>query len=130
MKTIINLSELPGSGVKVVVEGELVRLFFDFTQHVEPAEEGQEAVLVPNLYDCQNVDAIGHTKGDLVSAIVNDRYSADQVQALTANYAMAQDPESGITEEKRAEYNAEYAEYQTWRAHAKDIAVTALQELQ
>ena len=123
MKSIINLSELPASGVLVIVEGVLIRLFFDFEPHVVPEGEEQPE----NLYDCVNVDAEGRTKADLVSAIVNDRYSADQVQALTANYAMAQDPESGISEEKRQEYNDEYAAYQAWRAHAKDVAITALQ---
>ncbi len=130
MKAIVNLSELPGSGVLVIIEGELVRLFFDFSQHVVPAPEGEEVEQPQDLYDCENVDAMGRTKADLVSSIVNDHYSADQVQALTANYAMAQDPDSGITPEKREEYTEEYAAYQSWRAHAKDVAITALQYIE
>ena len=51
MKSIINLSELPASGVLVIVEGVLIRLFFDFEPHVAPEGEEQPE----NLYDCVNV---------------------------------------------------------------------------
>lgn len=118
------MPQLPESGVQVTIEGELLRLLFDFS----PAEphEGEEET---DIYDCESVDVTGRTYGSIVAAIVNDRYSADDVQAIMANYAEALDSSSEITAEKRAEYLAEYEDYQAWRKHAKEIAVIVLAQL-
>ena len=117
MKALYQLAQLPQSGVKARVEGALLRLLFDFS----PAEsrEGEDTT---GFYDCESVDVKGNTYGDIVSAIVNDRYSGDDVQAIMANYAEAVDADSDITAEKRAEYLSEYEAYQAWRKHAKEIA--------
>jgi len=124
MKASYQMTELPQSGVKVTVEGAILRLLFDFSQ-ATPAE-GEVAT---DIYNCESVDVNGRTYGDIVSAIVNDRYSADEVQAIMANYAEALDGSSDITAEKRAEYLAEYEDYQTWRKHAKEVAHTVVSEL-
>ena len=118
------MTELPQSGVKVTVEGAILRLLFDFSQ-ATPAE-GEVAT---DIYNCESVDVNGRTYGDIVSAIVNDRYSADEVQAIMANYAEALDSSSEITAEKRAEYLAEYEGYQAWRKHAKEIAAEVVSNL-
>lgn len=124
MKASYQMTELPQSGVQVTVEGAILRLLFDFSQ-ATPAE----GEVTTNIYNCESVDVNGRTYGDIVSAIVNDRYSADEVQAIMANYAEALDGSSDITAEKRAEYLAEYEDYQTWRKHAKEVAHTVVSEL-
>jgi len=124
MKASYQMTELPQSGVSATVEGAILRLLFDFSQ-AEPAE-GEETT---DIYNCESVDVNGRTYGDIVAAIVNDRYSADDVQAIIANYAEALDSSSEITAEKRAEYLAEYEDYQAWRKHAKEIAAEVVSNL-
>jgi len=123
MKTTKHIAEVPVSGVEVVIEGPLTRLFFDFQNPVP--REGDPA----DLKVCESIDVYGREYGQMVSAIINDKYNADSTQALTANYELAKDSKSGLTPEKKAEYLAEYAAYQTWRAHAKEIARAAETEI-
>lgn len=117
---------VPESGIICFKEGTLIRVYFDIEPHQpiaeENAPEGMQWENNPNLYVCQNVDVEGRTYGDIVSAIVNDRYSADDVQALQANYIEAKDPGSEIPEDKREEYLTEYSDFQAWRKHAKEVA--------
>lgn len=123
---------VPESGIICKEEGVILRVYFDIKPHVpvasesEPEQEQDESVA--DQYVCENVDVEGRTYGDIVSAIVNDRYSADDVQALQANYIEAKDPESTIPDEKREEYLTEYSDFQTWRKRAKEVA-TAVVEL-
>lgn len=112
------MQEIPESGVQVTIEGTLVRLLFDFSK---PDSEGGDTP-AEDIYDCESVDVRGRGYGDIVAAIVNDRYNSDSVQAIMANYAEAIDAESDIEADKRTEYVAEYNEYQAFRKHAKDIA--------
>ena len=128
MKANYQLQTVPPSGVKVTIEGMLVRLLFDITPATPVVQEGEEAPT--DLFDCESVDSFGRGYDDIVSAIINDRYPSDKVQAVMANYATAQDPETAIAEEKRAEYLAQYREYQNWRAHAKEIATIAVSLMQ
>lgn len=60
------------------------------------------------------------TYPQLVSAIIGRKYDTDKSEAITANY-LASSME-GVSEEKAAEYKAEYEAYQTWRKTAKDVA--------
>ena len=110
MKASYQMTQLPESGVQVTIEGALLRLLFDFSQ-AEP-REGEEST---DIYNCESVDVKGRGYGDIVSAIVNDRYSSDEV--------------SDITAEKRAEYLEEYEAYQNWRKHAKEIAAEVISNL-
>jgi len=126
MKTQKHIAQIPASGVEVVIEGNLTRLFFDFTD--PQPRDGEE--LPADLKECESIDVIGRDYGRLVSGIINDRYTSDTNQALTANYELAKDPESELSDEKRAEYIAEYAAYQEWRAHAKAIARLAQNEIE
>lgn len=121
-----NVSE---NSVIAFTEGSLLRIFFGFKECEKPQdEEGNEAEDAPTMYDCINVDTEApHTYGSIVAAIVNDKYSADDVQALFANRADALDPDSGLTDEKREEYLAEYAGFQSWRAKAKEVANEVLE---
>lgn len=60
------------------------------------------------------------TYPQLVSAIIGRKYDTDKSEAITANY-LASSME-GVSEEKAAEYKAEYEAYQAWRKTAKDVA--------
>lgn len=111
--------------VQVVVEGNLIRLFFDFVKEEVQTEDGKSHEQVV----CENVNATGRTYEVIVSAIITDRYSADTREAIFANYEEAKDDASELTAEKRAEYLKEYADFQAWRKHAKGIATEVLTKL-
>ncbi len=121
---------VPENGIICREEGSILRVYFDIQLHEHVVSENEPEEMhvedAPNTYVCENVDVEGRTYGDIVSAIVNDRYSADDVQALQANYIEAKDPDSDLDEEKREEYLNEYADFQSWRKHAKDVAATVV----
>jgi hypothetical protein len=62
----------------------------------------------------------------LVSAIIACRYTSSDTEAIVLNNLEAQDATSSLTEEKRAEYVAEYQALQAWRTHAKEMAKSIL----
>ena len=64
--------------------------------------------------------------GDVVNAIIVDRYPADARDAVMANYEDAKDEDSDLTADKRAEYIAEYKALQAWRRRAKEVAGTVM----
>ena len=128
MKANYQMPSLPQNGVQVTLEGPLVRLLFDFTPATPVLEDGEE---VPDdLFDCESVDTTDRSYGGIVSAIINDRYSQDRVQAILANYQNAIDPESTIDVDKRAEYLQEYHEFQDYREHAKTVARLAVAKIE
>lgn len=124
MKTLKQIAAIPALGVEVLLEGSTTRLFFDFTDP-DPRPEGEDP-WPDDIKKCESIDLEGREYGSIVSAIINDRYDADKNQALMANLELAKDEESELTPEKRAEYLAEYADYQDWRLHAKSIAAIAV----
>lgn len=132
MKTLEQLASIPESGIVIRQEGAVLRLFFG----IEPAEpmpspEGEETAQPEGLCECYNVDVRApFTYGSIVAAIVNDKYSADDVQALSANCIEAKNPDSPLSDGKRAEYEAEWAEFQQWRAKAKGIASAVIESMQ
>lgn len=126
MRTMKQIQTIPASGVEVILEGVLTRIFFDFT---DPIPVGDET-FPEDMKVCESIDVDSRDYGRIVSAIVTDRYSSDAYQALIANYQLAKDPESDISEEKRTEYLQEYEVFQTWRAHAKEIAHTVVTEIE
>ncbi len=133
MKCIYQFPTIPESGVISYLEGSILRIFFDITpaqtQPVESEDGEIEEADIPQTYDCSQVDIHGRTYSDIVSAIVSDKYSNDDVQAIIANYTEVVNMDSDIDEGKREEYLNEYSEYQEWRKHAKSIAVTVLEQL-
>jgi len=118
------MESLPECGVMVVKEGTTTRLFFDFQKKVSEEEGGAD-----DLYYCESVDVQGTGYGDIVSAIVNDRYSADDIQAIVSNHIMAIDANSDVTEEKREEYLREEQSFREWRKHSKEIARIVIEVL-
>lgn len=130
MKTIEQLRCIPESGIVIRQEGGVVRLFFDITPAQAVALEGEESCAPDDLYECYNVDVKAPVNyGSVIAAIVNDRYTADDAQALISNFTEAKDENSGIEQTKREEYISEWTEFQQWRAKAKEIAAFVTQGL-
>lgn len=133
MTSYNEFASVPESGILCVTEGEILRVYFDIRRHEPPVSdnepEGIRAASGQNEYVCENVDVEGRTYGQIVSAIVNDRYSADDVQAIQSNYMEAAVADSDIEDGKREEYLAEYAEFQAWRKRAKEVASAVVELL-
>lgn len=136
MRTIEQFNEVAESGIIIRKEGAIVRVFFgikevtqkspdDQAKSKEVEESNEESVM--KLYECYTVDVNGRTYADVVAAIVNDKYSSDDVQALQSNYIEAKDAESELTEAKRNEYLAEWASFQDWRKQAKEVATEVVE---
>lgn len=127
MKVYLSQGEIPQSGVSAIVEGTLLRLYFDF-EEVPAVTTDDETI--PACLSAENVDiTTGKDYGSIVAAIVNSKYSNDDVQAIFADKGLADDSESTITDEKRAEYLEDYNTFQQWRVKAKEVAVKALEIL-
>lgn len=126
MKTVGSFETgIPEDGIVLIQEGALLRIFFDFAKHEQPQSEDADMQRQehPDLYEAYNVDVHApFSYGNIVSAIVNDKYSADDVQALSANVMEARDSDSDIADEKRQEYLSEWSEFQAWRIKAKTVA--------
>ena len=75
-------------------------------------EEGAEPKTM-YLYDCARVKK-GAGYGEIVTAIIRARYTADQVEAIVLNGSDTPDHE------------AEYTALQEWRAEAKRVAKQVL----
>ena len=117
-KSYMQLETVPENGIMIFEEGMLLRVFFDFEKVVSTMEDAPK-----DHYSCTLAEVTGSKSyGAIVGAIVNGSYSNDDAQAVIANHALAQDTGSGITDGKRTEYENEYNAFQTYRAHAKEIA--------
>lgn len=132
MKALEQLPNVPENGIVIRPEGAVVRLFFDIEPVTEmPAEDGETPSGPSDLYKCYNVDVpVPANYGSIVAAIVNDRYSADDTQALISNFTSARIEDSDMTEDKREEYIAEWNDFQSWRAKSKEIATIVTTLLQ
>lgn len=128
MKSYYQFPSVPESGIIAYLEGELIRIFFKITPFEFPDseenEDGMSFENAPETYECEQVDVAGRTYADIVSAIVNDRYSPDDVQAILANYTEVNNTNAvaKIAVEKKDEYLNEYAAFQEWRRLAKEVA--------
>jgi hypothetical protein len=126
MRTQKQITVIPESGVEVILEGVLTRIYFDFR---DPDPVNEEPVPA-DIKVCESIDVDSRNYDRIVAAIVTDHYSSDAYQALIANYQMAKDPEAEISEEKRSEYIQEYEAFQAWRAHAKEVAHIVVAEIE
>lgn len=127
MKSINEFTSVPESGIIAVEEGALTRVYFDIMPYQAVDDEEGGTAECASQYICENIDVNGRTYSAIVSAIVNDRYTADDVQAINANLIEAQDADSELSDEKRDEYMAEYAAFQAWRKKAKAVAATVVE---
>ncbi len=120
----MQLDAAPESSVNIVVEGTRLRIYFDYEQDTQTDEDGNA---IENCYKCENVDLVGtRSYGSIISAVVASKYSNDDVTAIMANKGLADDADSDITDEKRTEYLQDYSDFQSWRAHAKEVAKEAI----
>lgn len=134
MKTFMNLpAGAPANDMNVVIEGNLLRLYFGYEKDTTKAQAtGENGVIngdtQDEAYSCTNIDIKGgsRTYGELTAAIIADKYDSNSVQAIIANKALADDAESEISDQKRTEYKEEYSAFQEYRAKAKKLAKKAL----
>lgn len=133
MKSFNEFSTVPGNGILFIEEGQLLRVYFDIEPYSAPMSENEPEEIsrstTDNQYECEVVDVQGRTYSDIVSAIVNDRYSADDVQALQSNFIEAKDSGNILDENKREEYLSEYSAFQAWRKKAKEVATHIVEKL-
>lgn len=125
MKCYFDYNGTVPSGVKAVREGLTTRVYFDYSTETRKDMDGEDVTVLT----AENVDVESSDYGDIVNAIVRDRYAADKVEAIMANYQEAMDSTSSLTENKRAEYKAEYEAFQAWRAKAKEVATVTVGQI-
>lgn len=138
MKIYMNLvGSVPANDVKVVIEGSLMRLYFGYTKEAATTDSTSSGKVIDGdkdyePYSCENIDIEGggRTYGEITAAIVNDKYDSNDVQAIIANKALADDIKSDITDTKRAEYLQEYNDFQAYREKAKEVATKAVSILE
>lgn len=137
MKVFMTLpAGAPADGIKVVVEGNLLRLYFNYAKETETKTSSDgSGIKNGNMdnasYSAENIDIQGGVRdyAAITAAIVNDMYDVNDVQAILANKALADDAKSDITDEKRKEYLEEYTNYQAYRVKAKETAAKAVEIL-
>lgn len=96
-----------------IVVASQMHVFFGAEQKQATDPETQEEKTV---WSCSYVTVPATADyGDIVSAVIGERYSMDDQYAILANHA-------DNPEETKAEYDA----FQAWRAEAKQIAKAAL----
>ena len=91
---------------------------FDTEELSSEDVEGQPVTSYRSLY--VQVKSISYA--DVISAIIQSRYSDSEITSIVMNNMQANDINSEISQEKRKEYISEYAELQSWRKRAKEIA--------
>lgn len=111
--------------LEVLREGKITRINFDFSVEEKTIDEETVRMLVS-----ENVDVNGIDYSAIVNGIVTERYPSDKYEAVMANYAEANDPESELTPAKRQEYLDEYAAFQAWRKKAKQVAADVVLEIE
>ena len=126
MKCFFDYNGTVPSGVKAVREGLTTRIFFDYVTMTRKGEDNKDITVIM----AENVDVESAEYGDIVNAVVRDRYSADNVEAIMANYQEAIEQTSSLTEDKRTEYKAEYDAFQAWRVKAKEVAASVVDQIE
>jgi hypothetical protein len=127
MKAFGNFTVLPEGGIQAYREGNCLLISFDF-QKVEREKDENDTLrnTSEDEYQFETIHMDGPTDyGRIISAIVSDRYSNDDVQALIANYTEAVSNDEPSDKDK--EYIEEYQTFQTYRKHAKEIAKAVIE---
>lgn len=108
MKSYSNYEGTVPTGVRTVREGRLTLIYWDYSTEEREIDGETVTQLV-----CETVSVKDADYGRIVSAIIRDRYTADDVEAILSN--------GNDTEEHSAELKA----FQEWRAKAKEVAAYA-----
>ena len=132
MKAYIDLGAgAPNENVSVLVDGNYLRVTYDYVKS-EPKKDSEGNVVVgDNAYSAEYIElrCCVRSYDAIASAIIEDKYPSDKMDAIRLNYELAQNADTtGITlsDEKKEEYTAEYKTMQEWRIHAKEVAKTAV----
>lgn len=97
---------IPANGIEVVNDGADMLIKYDIAQAATEEEQ-------PKQYTANEVRVKrSATYGDIVSAIIDDKYSNDAMQAIINNHLL----------DSTSEHEAEFNEMQAWRSHAKEVA--------
>ena len=93
---------------ELVTRESISSVMICFDEVIKPGEEEGTTIYE---YDMVRV-SFPYDYSSVVSAIINDRYSNDKMQAIINNH---------LLEMNDSEHEAEFNEMQAWRAHAKEI---------
>jgi hypothetical protein len=88
------------------------------TEALNQETDGQTVTTYRSLY----VQVTSLAYDQLVAAIIQSRYTSNDIEAIMLNNMAAIGNTETLTTEKRAEYVDEYTKLQAWRAHAKEVA--------
>ncbi len=88
------------------------------TEALNQETDGQTVTTYRSLY----VQVTSLAYDQLVAAIIQIRYTSNDIEAIMLNNMAAIGSTETLTTEKRAEYVEEYTKLQAWRAHAKEVA--------
>jgi len=88
------------------------------TEALNEETDGQAVTTYRSLY----VQVTSLAYDQLVAAIIQSRYSSNDIEAIVLNNMAAMGNTETLSTEKRAEYVDEYTKLQAWRAHAKEVA--------
>ena len=103
---------VPATGIDTVKNHKEMIVRFDIAA-IAPEEDNSHE----DEFECESVRVARSAEyGDIVSAIVNDRYSSDRMQAVVNNHLL----------DASEEHEAEFQAMQLWRAKAKAVAKTVL----
>lgn len=133
MKTYFDLvGEAPKENVSVIVSSDWMRVTYDYVKS-DPKKNSEGNVVVgDNAYSAEYIELRGGIRSDdaIVSAIIEDKYPSDKMDAIRLNFELAQNGAVAaidLDESKCDEYLAEYKAMQEWRIHAKEIARKAVE---
>ena len=108
-----------------------MRVTYDYVKS-EPKKDSEGNVVVgDNAYSAEYIELRGGIRSydAIVSAIIEDKYPSDKMDAIRLNFELAQNGAVAaidLDESKCDEYIAEYKAMQEWRIHAKEIARKAV----
>lgn len=108
--------------IEIVRSGNIYQIMFNFedVEHID--EEGIESDSQKH-YMCDLIEVATLDYASIVSAIIREKYSQDDVEAILSNYQLCKDGEAG---EKCQDYNQRYTDYQNYRVTAKTVAHSIL----
>lgn len=134
MKIQFAMAELPKDNVMVKVAGDYLQVAYDFERIEQSSGEDADTMHMAVKDSCMGeyIELRGGKRDydSIVSAIIEDKYPADKMDAIRLNFELAQNGAVAaidVDEDKCNEYLAEYKAMQEWRIHAKEIARKAVE---
>lgn len=132
MKIYFDLvGEAPKENVSVQVSSNWMRVTYDYVKSEPKKDKEGNVVVGDNAYSAEYIELRGGIRsyGAIASAIIEDKYPSDKMDAIRLNFELAQNSavaSIALADSKREEYIAEYKAMQEWRIHAKEIARKAV----